>query len=153
MTLQSVIKAGEWRRAAARCFCLLLHGDTMLLLSPSGSSWAAPGEAHPCHLPLLLFIRDTLALVAQSGGGVKKKQNTVRSYYFAYPAQLCLISTAQREYIHRVFVFFPRYIHAGRGGIKKCSSPCCFSAGASPCFQLLTLIHCNCLGLREGSCL
>lgn len=115
MTLQSVIKAGEWRRAAARCLCLLLHGDTMLLLSPSGSSWAAPGEAHPCHLPLLLFIRDTLGLVAQSGGGVKKKkkkerkkkQNTVCSYYFAYPAQLCLISTAQREYIHRVFVFSP----------------------------------------------
>lgn len=66
MTLQLVIKAGEWSRVAERWFCLLLHGNTMLLLSPSGSGWAAPGKAEPCHLPPLLFIRGTLALLTQA---------------------------------------------------------------------------------------
>lgn len=66
MTLQLVIKAGEWSRVAERWFLLLLHSYTMLLLLPSGSGLAAPGAAKPCHLPPLLFIRGTLALLTQA---------------------------------------------------------------------------------------
>lgn len=126
MALQSVIKAGEWSWVAER-WC-----NTTLRPEPSGSGYSCLSS------PPLLFICSVLELITQA---------CLKSLCVLIGVNL--LSTAvfnkkllQRESIHMFS------IHASRGRIGNYSLLCCFCRRL---FVLLDLIHCNCLGLREGS--